>query len=70
MKGDDIYYIALDGESFNNFAILDDYEMGEIIGEGGFGSVNLGTHKVTKKKVAVKFMDVSEHRKYTQFDFQ
>jgi hypothetical protein len=37
MKGDDVYYIALDGENFNNFAILDDYVTGDMIGEGGFG---------------------------------
>ena len=37
--------------------------MGQIIGEGGFGKVYLGVHKETKKKVAVKFMDISEQRK-------
>lgn len=37
MKDGDVYYIALEGESFNNFAILDDYELGSVIGEGGFG---------------------------------
>jgi len=37
MKSGDIYYIALEGESFNNFAILDDYDLGTVIGQGGFG---------------------------------
>lgn len=60
MKDGDVFYIALEGETFNNFAILDDYELGNVIGEGGFGQVLVGTHKQTKKKVAIKFMDVSE----------
>lgn len=65
IKGDDVFYVAFEGAAFNNFAILDDYETGSIIGEGGFGQVMLGTHKHTKKKVAIKFMDVSESRKCT-----
>jgi hypothetical protein len=47
IKEEDEYYIALDGENFNNYAILDDYELGGIIGEGGFGQVMLGTHRKT-----------------------
>ena len=57
--------MALDGEEFNNCAILDEYEMGKVIGEGGFGKVHIATHKDTKKKVAVKFMDISDQRKYS-----
>lgn len=64
MKSGDVYYIALEGESFNNFAILDDYDLGTVIGQGGFGQVILGTNKQTKKKVAIKFMDVSESCKW------
>ncbi len=63
IKDRDIFYVALDGEEFNNCAILDEYEIGKIIGEGGFGKVYLAIHKDTKKKVAVKFMDISEQRK-------
>ena len=55
--------MALDGEEFNNCAILDEYEIGKVIGEGGFGKVYLGRHKETNKKVAVKFMDIGEQRK-------
>lgn len=39
IKNGDIYYVALDGEEFNNCAILDEYEIGEVLGEGGFGEV-------------------------------
>lgn len=56
----DIFYIAFDGEEFNNCAILDEYEIGKIIGEGGFGKVYIATHKESKKKVAVKFMDITD----------
>jgi hypothetical protein len=54
----DILYIALTGEHFNYCAILDDYEMGKILGVGGFGKVILGRHKETKQQVAIKFTDV------------
>jgi hypothetical protein len=36
-----VVYVALDGEDFNNCAILDEYEIGEVLGEGGFGKVVL-----------------------------
>ena len=39
--------------------------MGKVIGEGGFGKVHIATHRDTKKKVAVKFMDISDQRKYS-----
>ena len=60
IKDRDIFYVALDGEEFNNCAILDEYEIGKVIGEGGFGKVHLATHKETKKRVAIKFMDISD----------
>jgi len=52
--------LALDGEDFNNLNILDEYELGDVIGEGGFGKVILGKQLATKRKVAIKFMDISE----------
>lgn len=63
IKNGDIYYVALDGEEFNNCAILDEYELGEVLGEGGFGQVFQAKHKETKKLVAIKFMDISDQRK-------
>ena len=48
------------GETFNNCAILDDYKIGELIGEGGFGKVHLGINKENKKQVAIKFMDMTQ----------
>lgn len=54
----DILYIALSGDNFNYCAILDDYDLGQILGVGGFGKVVLGTHKESKQQVAIKFTDV------------
>lgn len=49
IQPNDILYIALDGERFNNCAILDDYKIAEKIGQGGFGYVHLATNKETQK---------------------
>jgi hypothetical protein len=60
VKADDVLYLALDGEPFNNCAILDDYTIEkEPIGVGGFGTVHLGTHRETGKNFAVKYMDIT-----------
>lgn len=48
------------GEDFNWCAILDDFEIGRVLGKGGFGEVLYARHKETKKDHAVKFMDVSD----------
>jgi len=56
----DILYVAVNGDNFNNCAILDDFEMGKTLGIGGFGKVVLATDKAKKRKVAVKFIDVTE----------
>ena len=44
----DVLYVATEGENFNYCAILDEYDMGRLLGEGGFGKVYLGKHKETK----------------------
>lgn len=60
MKHNDVFYVAFDGEEFNNCALLDEYEIGAVLGEGGYGKVVLAKHIATKKKVAIKFMDIQE----------
>lgn len=65
IKSNDIFYVAFDGEDFNNCAILDEYETGKLLGSGGYGDVRLAKHIQTKKKVAIKFMDISDQRKLT-----
>ena len=52
--------IEVIGEPFDHSAFLDDYTMGEEIGEGGFGKVFKATHKVTATPVAVKYINISE----------
>ena len=48
-------------ESINNEDLLinsiDQYELGDKIGEGTFGKVIIATHKITKEKVAIKILD-------------
>ena len=48
-------------ESINNEDLLinsiDQYELGDKIGEGTFGKVIIATHKITKEKVAIKMLD-------------
>lgn len=56
----DILYISLKGEDFSYGAILDDYEMGKILGVGGFGKVYLAKHKDQKYEVAIKFTEVGD----------
>ena len=58
IQSGEILYIGLQGESFNYCAILDDYELGRKLGEGGFGKVMLGIHRDTKAQVAIKYMDI------------
>ena len=48
------------GEEFNYCAILDDFELGRTLGEGGFGKVVLGKHREKKNEVAIKFTDVGD----------
>lgn len=45
IQPNDVLYIAFKGEDFNYCAILDDYEIGRVLGIGGFGKVMLGKHK-------------------------
>ena len=56
----DVLYVAIRGEDFNYCAILDDYELGRVLGVGGFGKVIKGTHRENKTSVAIKFQDVGD----------
>jgi len=56
----DILYFAAKGEDFNYCAILDDYELGRVLGTGGFGKVILGKNRETKAEVAIKFLECGE----------
>jgi len=56
----DILYFASKGEDFNYCAILDDYELGRTLGQGGFGKVLLGTNRETKQEVAIKFLECGD----------
>ena len=47
------------GEEFDQYSCFSEYEIQKQIGEGGFGKVVLGVHKVTKEKVAIKIVNTS-----------
>lgn len=56
MNPDEPLFIS-QGESFFKSSSMAIYNRLEILGEGGFGSVYLYEHKLTKKQVAIKFVD-------------
>lgn len=57
----DVIYLAAKGEDFNYSSVLGDYDLKEVLGEGGFGKVYLAVDRETGEKVAIKFMDVSHY---------
>ena len=46
--------IFLIGEEYDANSTFSEYEIIQILGEGGFGQVLLGVHKKTQEKVAIK----------------
>ena len=50
IAANDILYLAMNGENLYYCAILDDYEMGRVLGVGGFGKVLLGKHNNMNEK--------------------
>ena len=58
MNEDEPIFISL-GEDFLKRSSLAIYNLKSTLGEGGFGSVNLYEHKLTKHLVAIKFVDLS-----------
>ena len=61
LNTDDLVYLAAKGEDFNYSSVLADYDIKEVLGEGGFGKVYLAINRETNEKVAIKFMDVSHY---------
>jgi MAP/microtubule affinity-regulating kinase len=66
LSDDDVEYMNEDepifisqGEDFLKRSSLAIYTLKHALGEGGFGSVNLYEHKLTKHLVAIKFVDLS-----------
>ncbi len=45
------------GEDFDQNSCFSEYEIIKTLGEGGFGKVVLGIHKLTKEKFAIKIVN-------------
>lgn len=45
------------GEDFDQNSCFSEYEIIRTLGEGGFGKVVLGIHKLTKEKFAIKIVN-------------
>jgi len=45
------------GEDFDQFSCFSEYNLVKKLGEGGFGKVYLGVHKVSQQKVAIKIIN-------------
>ena len=57
----DIVYVVPSGQKFDFSSYLCDFETLQKLGQGGFGSVYLIRHKVTREQYAAKFIDISEY---------
>lgn len=55
MKNNQTIFVSK-GEDFDDQTQLMEYEVMNLIGEGGFGKVFLGVHRKTGVKVALKFI--------------
>ena len=64
-EGETLYYDHK-GKEFDPSQIIDQYEKEKLLGEGGFGKVYKGRHKETGEYVAIKYMDLTEYRKYIE----
>ena len=52
-----ILYCIKKGEDFDQFSCFSEYDLVKKLGEGGFGKVYLGVHKVSQQKVAIKILN-------------
>lgn len=60
LKDKEIIYLDQHGNPFDVNSILDQYEMQESLGQGGFGSVRKAKHRETGQIVAIKHIDITE----------
>ena len=56
------------GEDFDASSSFGEYEIVSLLGEGGFGKVSLGRHRLTNELAAIKVMKVSSFGSTAQID--
>lgn len=61
LNSSDVVYLSAKGEDFDYNSVLGDYDIKEVLGEGGFGKVYLAVSRETGDFVAIKFMDVTHY---------
>lgn len=54
-----LFYCHVDGEDFDSLGSFKEYKIVQVLGEGGFGKVMLGKHKLTNDYVAIKILNTS-----------
>ena len=57
----EVFYLDLEGNEFNYSQVLDQYQVIEKLGEGGFGSVYKIMHKETHQIMAMKTIQASDY---------
>jgi len=62
IKESEVVYVEPNPErSFNYLNILNQYEIINKLGQGGFGKVYKAKHKETEQVVAIKFIDITNY---------
>ena len=58
IKNGAILFVSI-GEEFDSASSFGEYKKIKVIGEGGFGKVILGEHRMSKEKVAIKIVNTA-----------
>lgn len=61
IRQNDVLYLELEGKNFNYGQILDQFQVLQKIGQGGFGAVYKVSNKMTSKIYAMKTLKVEEY---------
>jgi len=60
-NNDTVYYEPDPDKGFDYSCLLEQYEILETLGKGGFGSVRRGKHKFNNSIVAIKYIDITPY---------
>ena len=63
LRDGEMIYFDYKGHGFDLSQIIDQYDLLNMLGEGGFGRVYRARHRETGELVAIKFMDITDYCK-------